>query len=92
MCGKRHGRGGPHVASVPDIAARSIDEMPHLHLPADHDEHDRELAAALARVLRSSELYVTWRGSEPARPVETTACDEQPRRRRGLKRLFRRTA
>ncbi len=69
-------------------------EMPHLHLPAGHDEHDREMAIALARALRSGELYVTWRPGEPkARPVLLTACDEPARRRaRSLKRLFRRTA
>ena len=63
--------------------------MPHLHLPADHDEHDRDLAAALARALRSRELYVTWsQGKGGVRPVILTACDEPRRRRRGLARLL----
>ena len=64
-------------------------KMPHLHLPADHDEHDRDLAAALARALRSRELYVTWseaRGG--ARPVILTACEPPRPRRRGLARLL----
>jgi hypothetical protein len=68
--------------------------MPHLHLPADHDERDREMAIALARALRSSELYVTYRagGEGPSRPVVPTACDTTTRRRRRLSRLFRRAA
>lgn len=66
--------------------------MAHLHLPDGHDERDRAIAAALARVLRSGELYVAWRdGAGGARPV--VPCQEQPRRRRrGLRRLFRRAA
>ena len=67
--------------------------MPHLHLPAEYDERDLALAAALARTLRSSELYVAWRpGERWARPVTLTACEEPARPRpHGLKRLFRRT-
>ena len=67
--------------------------MPHLHLPADHDDHDVAIATALARALHSQELYVTHLAGRPARPVSLTACEEPARRRpRGLKRLFRRTA
>ena len=65
--------------------------MPHLHLPADHDEHDRELATALARALRSSDLYVTYTAGNgrPSRPVVPTNCATEPRpRRRGLARLL----
>jgi hypothetical protein len=75
------------VLTDPCRILRSIVEMPHLHLPADHDDQDRQLAASLARVLRSSELYVTWsEGRGGARPVVLTAC-AAPRRRRGLARL-----
>ncbi len=74
----------------PDV---SSPEMPHLHLPAGHDDQDVAIATALARALRSAELYVTHLAGKPARPVSLTACDEPARRRpRGLKRLFRRAA
>ena len=68
--------------------------MPHLHLPAGHDEHDRRMAVALARALRSDELFVTYRagGGGPAPPVVPKATDPPPRRRNGLARLFRRTS
>ena len=62
--------------------------MAHLHLPAEHDESDREMARALAAILSSDDLYVTWTSaSGRARPVIPTACETR-RRRRGLKRLL----
>ena len=34
--------------------------MPHLHLPIDHTDADLVLAANLAEVVGSEDLYVTW--------------------------------
>ena len=34
--------------------------MPHLHLPIDHTEADLVLAANLAEVVGSEDLYVAW--------------------------------
>ena len=34
--------------------------MPHLHLPIDHTDADLVLAANLADIVGSEELYVTW--------------------------------
>ncbi len=34
--------------------------MPHLHLPIDHTDADVVLAANLAEVVGSEDLYVTW--------------------------------
>ena len=34
--------------------------MPHLHLPADHTDADLVLAANLAEVVGSEDLYVAW--------------------------------
>ena len=34
--------------------------MPHLHLPAAHSDSDIALAADVATVLGSEDLYVTW--------------------------------
>jgi hypothetical protein len=34
--------------------------MPHLHLPADHTDADLVLAANLAEIVGSEDLYVTW--------------------------------
>jgi hypothetical protein len=34
--------------------------MPHLHLPIDHTDDDLVLAANLADVIGSEDLYVTW--------------------------------
>jgi hypothetical protein len=34
--------------------------MPHLHLPADHTEADLVLAANLAEIVGSEDLYVVW--------------------------------
>src|SRR5918997_5410276 len=35
-------------------------EMPHLHLPTDHTEEDLVLAANVAEVVGSADLYVAW--------------------------------
>jgi hypothetical protein len=34
--------------------------MPHLHLPAEHSDADLVLAANLADIVGSDDLYVTW--------------------------------
>ena len=34
--------------------------MPHLHLPAEHSDDDLVLAANLAEVVGSRDLYVAW--------------------------------
>jgi hypothetical protein len=34
--------------------------MPHLHLPIDHTDADLVLAANLADIVGSEDLYVTW--------------------------------
>ena len=34
--------------------------MPHLHLPTDHTDADLVLAANLAEIVGSEDLYVTW--------------------------------
>jgi hypothetical protein len=34
--------------------------MPHLHLPADHTDADLVLAANLAEIVGSEDLYVAW--------------------------------
>jgi hypothetical protein len=40
--------------------------MPHLHLPAAHSDADLALAADLATVLGSEDLFVTWSHEEGA--------------------------
>jgi hypothetical protein len=59
--------------------------MAHLHLPADHDESDLAMAGALAGVLGSADLYVTWSSAQgAARPVIPATVPDGcgPRRRR----------
>jgi hypothetical protein len=34
--------------------------MPHLHLPTDHTDADLVLAASVAELVGSADLYVTW--------------------------------
>ena len=54
--------------------------MPTLHLPAAHTDTDVELAAAVAGVVGSSELYVTWTHGEGAGlPPEVETELEEPR-------------
>jgi len=53
--------------------------MPTLHLPAAHTDTDVALAAELAAIVGSHELYVTWtHGEGPGLPpeVETLTPDE----------------
>jgi hypothetical protein len=53
--------------------------MPTLHLPAAHTDTDVALAAEVANVVGSHELYVTWtHGEGPGLPpeIETFTADE----------------
>jgi hypothetical protein len=55
--------------------------MPHLHLPIDHTEADIVLAASLAEVVGSEDLYVAW--SHEAGPgvipeVEAVVREDRP--------------
>src|SRR5215213_6289368 len=56
--------------------------MPTLHLPAAHTDTDVALAAEVASVVGSHELYVTWtHGEGPGLPPEieaVTAADTRP--------------
>ncbi len=54
--------------------------MPTLHLPAAHTDTDIALAAELAAVVGSHELYVTWtHGEGPGLPPEIQAIvHEEP--------------
>jgi hypothetical protein len=55
--------------------------MPHLHLPADHSEADLVLAANLAELVGSDDLFVTWthHGGPGAVPeIEALLRDERP--------------
>ncbi|HET6551431.1 MAG TPA: hypothetical protein VFG79_23390 [Solirubrobacter sp.] len=54
--------------------------MPTLHLPAAHTDTDVALAAEVAHVVGSHELYVTWtHGEGPGLPPEVeTVTDDAP--------------
>lgn len=54
--------------------------MPTLHLPAAHTDTDVALAAEVASVVGSHELFVTWtHGEGPGLPPEIEAVmDEEP--------------
>lgn len=54
--------------------------MPTLHLPAAHTDTDVALAAELAHVVGSHELYVTWtHGEGPGLPPEVaTLTSDEP--------------
>jgi hypothetical protein len=55
--------------------------MPHLHLPSDHTDADLVLAATLAEIVGSEELYVTWTHEAGAGAVpEVDAVLVEPRR------------
>lgn len=68
--------------------------MAHVHLPARHGDDDLALAAALARLLRSEDLYVAWaRGTGPAPPeipAQVKAAGRPGSRRGRLARRRRR--
>lgn len=55
--------------------------MPHLHLPTDHTEADLVLAANVADVVGSEDLYVAWShetGPGAVPEVEAVMREEQP--------------
>jgi len=55
--------------------------MPHLHLPIDHTDADLVLAANVADVVGSEDLYVTWchvTGPGAIPEVEAVVRDERP--------------
>jgi hypothetical protein len=60
--------------------------MPHVHLPADHSDADLVLAANLADIVGSADLYVTWThdaGAGAVPEVEAVLRDERRRPRGG---------
>jgi hypothetical protein len=55
--------------------------MPHLHLPIDHTDADLVLAANVAEIVGSADLYVAWShdGGPGAVPeVEAVVREERP--------------
>jgi hypothetical protein len=55
--------------------------MPHLHLPIDHTDADLVLAANLAEVVGSDDLYVAWThesGPGAIPEVEAVLREERP--------------
>jgi hypothetical protein len=55
--------------------------MPHLHLPIDHTDADIVLAANLADVVGSEDLYVTWSyesGPGAVPEVEAVLVEQRP--------------
>jgi hypothetical protein len=55
--------------------------MPHLHLPAEHSDADLMLAANLADIVGSEDLYVTWThdtGPGAVPEIEAILRDERP--------------
>jgi hypothetical protein len=57
--------------------------MPHLHLPIDHSDADLVLAANVAEVVGSADLYVAWShesGPGAVPEVEAIVREERPAR------------
>jgi hypothetical protein len=53
--------------------------MAHLHLPVQHTDDDLALAGALAQMLKSDELYVTWSSETgQAEPVVPAVLHDPP--------------
>jgi hypothetical protein len=55
--------------------------MPHLHLPSDHTDADLVLAANLADIVGSEDLYVTWSyetGPGAVPEVDAVLVEERP--------------
>jgi hypothetical protein len=55
--------------------------MPHLHLPIDHSDADLVLAANVAEVVGSADLYVAWShetGPGAVPEVEAIVREERP--------------
>jgi hypothetical protein len=66
---------GSEATSTPESA-----EMPHLHLPMDHTDADLVLAANLADIVGSEDLYVAWTQDTGAGvpEIEAYLSDETP--------------
>jgi hypothetical protein len=82
---------GSDVLTDPAHCGRSLIEMAHLHLPAEHSDQDLEIAGAIARALHSEDLYITWTSEVGSgRPIIPASIrdDCEPRRRRGLGALL----
>jgi hypothetical protein len=63
--------------------------MPHLHLPSDHTDADLVLAANLAEIVGSEELYVAWTHESGAGAVpEVDALLMEARRPSAFSELF----
>jgi hypothetical protein len=55
--------------------------MPHLHLPIDHTDADLVLAANVAELVGSADLYVAWShesGAGAVPEVEAVVREERP--------------
>jgi hypothetical protein len=55
--------------------------MPHLHLPVDHTEADLVLAANLAEIVGSEDLYVAWShetGAGAVPEVQAVVREQRP--------------
>jgi hypothetical protein len=55
--------------------------MPHLHLPADHSDADLVLAANVAAIVGSEDLYVAWThstGAGAVPEVQAVLREERP--------------
>jgi hypothetical protein len=55
--------------------------MPHLHLPAEHTDADLVLAANLADIVGSEDLFVAWThgsGAGAVPEIEAYVRDERP--------------
>ena len=62
--------------------------MPHLHLPADHTDADLVLAANLAEIVGSEDLYVVW--SHETGPGAIPEVEAELREERRAGRVLRR--
>jgi hypothetical protein len=63
--------------------------MPHLHLPTEHSDADLVLAANLAEIVGSEDLYVTWTHESGAGAVpEVDAVLVEARRSNGFSEIF----
>jgi hypothetical protein len=55
--------------------------MPHVHLPADHSDADLVLAANLAAIVGSEDLYVAWThesGAGAIPEIQAVVREERP--------------
>lgn len=55
--------------------------MPHLHLPVDHTDADLVLAANLAEIVGSEDLYVAWShetGAGAIPEIEAVLVEQRP--------------